>query len=416
MSEGVEIKNLKIPIVKGERGISIRDLEITDAGDLIVHFDNETRGNAGNINKISKASIVDGQLIIETTGGETYNAGNICDDELIQARIDKFNKNAEEKSNEFDKKLETGNQDIENLARIIKEEIRKVSQDEKEEIASQTNNIYEKIKIVEDNTNNKLGAKVDEQVMQEEIGKLGHRLELEMEENTFILTVKLLDKNNNILSTKQIDLPLETMVVGGTYNSENRNIILTLKNGQEVSFNVADLVTGLVSETTFTTAMGELEGRLQAKLNAINTKLETIDENAQANVIERILVNGVEQQIGEDKSVNIEVSGGSGGGNVEISTGRVILEAETEIISDYEVILPINYTVGNNSLELYWDGWKLIKSTSTQDGQYKEVGEDGQISNKIRFHRTDDDGNYIISDNVVLEAVVIGINTEQGGV
>lgn len=304
MSEGVEIKNLKIPIVKGERGISIRDLEITDAGDLIVHFDNETMGNAGNINKISKASIVDGQLIIETTGGETYNAGNICDDELIQARIDKFNKNAEEKSNEFDKKLETGNQDIENLARIIKEEIRKVSQDEKEEIASQTNNIYEKIKIVEDNTNNKLGAKVDEQVMQEEIGKLGHRVELEMEDNTFILTVKLLDKNNNILSTKQIDLPLETMVVGGTYNSENRNIILTLKNGQEVSFNVADLVTGLVSEATFTTAVEELENRLKA----INTKLETIDENAQANVIERILVNGVEQQIGEDKSVNIEIA------------------------------------------------------------------------------------------------------------
>lgn len=315
MSEGVEIKNLKIPIVKGERGISIKELEITDTGDLMVHFDNKTSGNAGNINKIAKASIEDGQLIIETTGGEKYNAGNICDDELIQDRIDKFNRNAEEKSNEFDKKLEAGNQGIEELGRIIKEEIRKVSQDEKEEIASQTEDIYKEIDSIEDNIDNKLNAKADKQVMLEELDKTGNKLELEMDENTFILTAKLLDKNNNVLSTKQIDLPLETMVVGATYNNENKNIVLTLKNGQEVSFGVGDLVSGLISTDQLNTALNGKVGKEEGKglsandfTNEEKNKLAGIDEGAQVNVINKILVNGVEQQINEDKSVSIEIT------------------------------------------------------------------------------------------------------------
>lgn len=315
MSEGVEIKNLKIPIVKGERGISIKELEITDTGDLIVYFDNETSGNAGNINKIAKASIENGQLIIETTGGEQYNAGNVFDDELIQARIDKFNKNAEEKNNEFDEKLETGNKSIEDLGRIIKEEIRKVSQNEKKEIASQTEDIYKEIDSIEDNIDNKLNAKADKQVMLEELDKTGNKLELEMDENTFILTLKLLDKNNNALSTKQIDLPLETMVVGATYNNENKNIVLTLKNGQEVSFGVGDLVSGLISTEQLNTALNGKVGKEEGKglsandfTNEEKNKLAGIDEGAQVNVINKILVNGVEQQINEDKSVSIEIT------------------------------------------------------------------------------------------------------------
>lgn len=46
-----------------------------------------------------------------------------------------------------------------------------------------------------------------------------------------------------------IDLPLESMVVGGEYNGETKQIELTLQNGNVVSFPVDELVNGLISSS-----------------------------------------------------------------------------------------------------------------------------------------------------------------------
>lgn len=47
-----------------------------------------------------------------------------------------------------------------------------------------------------------------------------------------------------------IDLPLESVVVDGSYNNTTKKIVLTLQNGSTVDFSVADLVAGLQSEIT----------------------------------------------------------------------------------------------------------------------------------------------------------------------
>jgi hypothetical protein len=47
-----------------------------------------------------------------------------------------------------------------------------------------------------------------------------------------------------------IDLPLESVVVSGSYDAVNKKVILTLENGNTVEFSVADLVAGLQSEIT----------------------------------------------------------------------------------------------------------------------------------------------------------------------
>lgn len=39
-----------------------------------------------------------------------------------------------------------------------------------------------------------------------------------------------------------VDLPLESVVVNGSYDSTNKKIILTLQNGNTIEFSVADLV------------------------------------------------------------------------------------------------------------------------------------------------------------------------------
>ena len=49
-----------------------------------------------------------------------------------------------------------------------------------------------------------------------------------------------------------IDLPLESVVVSGSYNNTTKKVVLTLQNGSTIDFSVADLVAGLQSEITST--------------------------------------------------------------------------------------------------------------------------------------------------------------------
>lgn len=49
-----------------------------------------------------------------------------------------------------------------------------------------------------------------------------------------------------------IDLPLESVVVSGSYNNTTKEVVLKLQNGSTIDFSVADLVAGLQSEITST--------------------------------------------------------------------------------------------------------------------------------------------------------------------
>lgn len=49
-----------------------------------------------------------------------------------------------------------------------------------------------------------------------------------------------------------IDLPLESVVVNGSYDNTTKKVVLTLQSGSTVEFSVADLVAGLQSEITST--------------------------------------------------------------------------------------------------------------------------------------------------------------------
>lgn len=91
----------------------------------------------------------------------------------------------------------------------------------------------------------------------------------------------------------------------------------------------------------------------------------------------------------------------------------VVIDSGTTIVNEYEIILPIKYIVGNNLLSLYWNGERLVKATDTKDGHYKEVGAEGQVSNKIAMHRTESDGNYTLINDVILTVVVQGVVEEE---
>lgn len=81
--------------------------------------------------------------------------------------------------------------------------------------------------------------------------KYGSALSVSIDNSTYVITAALKDQNGDTLGSAQtIDLPLETMVVGASYNDNTKKIVLTLKNGTTVDFSVADLVSGLQSEIT----------------------------------------------------------------------------------------------------------------------------------------------------------------------
>lgn len=85
----------------------------------------------------------------------------------------------------------------------------------------------------------------------------GASLVLSMDSSTYVLTATLKDQSGNTLGTAQtVDLPLESVVVSGSYDTVTKEVVLTLKDGSEVRFSVADLVSGLQSEITETNKLG----------------------------------------------------------------------------------------------------------------------------------------------------------------
>jgi len=79
--------------------------------------------------------------------------------------------------------------------------------------------------------------------------KYAAALSLTINSSTFVMTGQLKDQNGDNLGTAQtIDLPLESVVVGGSYNSQTKKVVLNLQNGNTIEFSVADLVSGLQTE------------------------------------------------------------------------------------------------------------------------------------------------------------------------
>jgi len=129
------------------------------------------------------------------------------------------------------------------------------------------------------------------------LSALGASLSLDINESTYVVTVSLKNSVGTVLSTGTIDLPLESVVVNGGYDSETKKIILTLESGSTIEFSVADLVSGLQTEIT---SNNKLDSDLVDDTSQTNkfitsaelTKLSGIETGAEVNIIESITING----------------------------------------------------------------------------------------------------------------------------
>lgn len=78
----------------------------------------------------------------------------------------------------------------------------------------------------------------------------GSLIDLDINSSTYVVTLNLKDQDGNVISSDNIDLPLESVVVGGEYDSINQKIVLTLENGNKIDIPVGALISGLQTEIT----------------------------------------------------------------------------------------------------------------------------------------------------------------------
>ena len=143
----------------------------------------------------------------------------------------------------------------------------------------------------------------------------GHDLTLSVNPQTYVMTITLVSEDGTVLATRSIDLPLESMVVSGTYDEETKKVVLTLQNGQQVRFSVADLVDGLASQDALdaeTQAREAADAALAQEISALEdgttpagvaSKLAT--EDVGSTDTPAYFENGVPVACGDSLSVNI---------------------------------------------------------------------------------------------------------------
>ena len=103
------------------------------------------------------------------------------------------------------------------------------------------------------------------------ITETGNKLDLTIDSTTYIMTLKLKDKDDNVLSTGSVDLPIESMIINVTYNNDNEKLTFTLQNGSVIDVPLDSLISGLVNETDLKTILKDY-----AKTTDVPTKVSEL--------------------------------------------------------------------------------------------------------------------------------------------
>ena len=142
----------------------------------------------------------------------------------------------------------------------------------------------------------------------------GSSIDLSINSSTYVVTLALKNSAGTTISSGTIDLPLESVVVSGSYDSTNKKIILTLQSGSTIEFSVADLVAGLQTEIT---SNNKLSSDLVDDTNHTNKFVTASDKTAwsakydkpSGGIPKTDLASAVQTSLGKADSAVQDVSG-----------------------------------------------------------------------------------------------------------
>lgn len=107
------------------------------------------------------------------------------------------------------------------------------------------------------------------------ITETGNKLDLTIDSKTYIMTLKLKDKDDNVLSTGSVDLPIESMIINVTYDNDNEKLTFTLQNGSVIDVPLDSLISGLVNETDLKNILKDY-----AKTTDVPTKVSELENDS----------------------------------------------------------------------------------------------------------------------------------------
>lgn len=107
------------------------------------------------------------------------------------------------------------------------------------------------------------------------ITETGNKLDLTIDSKTYIMTLKLKDKDDNVLSTGSVDLPIESMIINVTYDNDNEKLTFTLQNGSVMDVPLNSLISGLVNETDLKDILKDY-----AKTTDVPTKVSELENDS----------------------------------------------------------------------------------------------------------------------------------------
>ena len=206
--------------------------------------------------------------------------------------------------------------------------------------------------------------------------KYGASLSLSINTSTYVVTLQLKDQDgNNLGSSQTIDLPLESVVVNGSYNSSTKKVVLTLQNGSTIEFSVADLVSGLQTEIT---SQNKLSADLVDDTNTTNkfvTSTEKTTWNGKSTVsvsdtgtatdeVNYITINGVEKKLPSGGSAITPNPSSSSTEQLEKATiGSTVYQVQNIELSNTDYVSDITLQFSDNSSETI-EGVLLIENNA----------------------------------------------------
>lgn len=117
----------------------------------------------------------------------------------------------------------------------------------------------------------------------------GNYLDIEQEENTGIVTIKLLNIHGSVLDTKTLDLETEKIIRKITLDQENKSLIFSLVDSTTITCDISDLI------NDYNAKINNLTIHTNEEINRLDLRLD--DEIARANQAEQNITDKLNEEI-----------------------------------------------------------------------------------------------------------------------
>lgn len=127
------------------------------------------------------------------------------------------------------------------------------------------------------------------------ISETGNKIQLLMDTSTYKIKAILKDKNNNTIDTSnEIDLPMESVVLSVTYNSTDKELVITLQNGSVTRVPLSSLISGLVNEDSLESTLEDyvLVSDYNTAISSLETGKADKSTTYTKNEIDKLLIDG----------------------------------------------------------------------------------------------------------------------------